>query len=384
MADQNKKKNGPRHPYLRCKKAVTKEHKSVQCQTCEFWVHVECQGIPDELFNVLAHPEDYGGVCWNCDSCLASSYRVMKTVKAYEDRIKNVEQTVSKTAMDLRRVDDTVAELKKELEAEKQKNREAEKKREEKFVTREEYREREARKLNIIMHRVKEPSDQARTAEDRKAEDTTECVKIFRALGLEDEAKQGIKHCRRVGERGTEPRPLVVVIRSEDTRTKMLEKARNLRETEYKEVGIVPDLTVGQRREEQEMVEEAERRNEEELTDEDRAKNLHWLVVGQRGAKLIIKGVKRDQQQTWRRGAEPYRGGRRTSAARGGLTRPTGIGRATGANATNLGQPALQPPARTRLGSKRQRTDGAGEEEEEDLDMEAEAEEGLRSPPKKK
>ena len=39
-------------------------------------------------------------------------------------------------------------------------------------------------------------------------------------------------------------------------------------------MGIVPDLTAKQRREEQSMAEEVERKNEEELTEEDRTKNL--------------------------------------------------------------------------------------------------------------
>ena len=78
MADHNKTKKGPKppkHPCLRCRRAVTTDTKSVQCQTCEFWVHVDCQGISEELFNILVDPEKYGGVCWNCDSCLASSAR---------------------------------------------------------------------------------------------------------------------------------------------------------------------------------------------------------------------------------------------------------------------------------------------------------------------
>ena len=40
-----------------------------------------------------------------------------------------------------------------------------------------------------------------------------------------------------------------------------MEAARKLKNTEYREVSIVPDMTVQQRREEQSMVEEVERRN---------------------------------------------------------------------------------------------------------------------------
>ena len=52
-----------------------------------------------------------------------------------------------------------------------------------------------------------------------------------------------------------------MVLKTEDTKRKLLESARELKNTEYKEVGIVPNLTVQQRREEMSMIEEAERRN---------------------------------------------------------------------------------------------------------------------------
>ena len=48
--------------------------------------------------------------------------------------------------------------------------------------------------------------------------------------------------------------------------------AKNLKDTEFNDVGIVPDLTVQQRREEDQLFEEVTRRNEEELTAEDKAK----------------------------------------------------------------------------------------------------------------
>ena len=149
-------------------------------------------------------------------------------------------------------------------------------------------------------------------------------------------------------------------------------RAKNLRESSYKEVGIVPDLTVQQRREEQQLSEEADRRNREELTTEDQTKNLKWLVVGPRGAKKIIKGVPRNAQPATR--GTGWRGRGRGGRARGG----------TGANSLPLGrQPAriettlLLPPTqllpstaqRERLESnsnkRKDRSEGTEEDEEE-------------------
>ena len=47
-------------PCLRCKKNVAKNSKSVRCASCQLWVHIECEGISNELYNFLAHPEKFG------------------------------------------------------------------------------------------------------------------------------------------------------------------------------------------------------------------------------------------------------------------------------------------------------------------------------------
>ena len=262
--------------------------------------------------------------------------------------------------------------MRREFEAEKNRNREAAQNKDDNYISREEYRERELRKMNVIMHRIKEPGDDIKWAEDRRRHDMDECEKIFDELEMEEDEKADIKFCRRIGEKGQDPRPMVVVLRTETTKNKILERAKNLRESSYKEVGIVPDLTVQQRREEQQLSEEADRRNREELTTEDQTKNLKWLVVGPRGAKKIIKGVPRNAQPATR--GTGWRGRGRGGRARGG----------TGANSLPLGrQPAriettlLLPPTqllpstaqRERLESnsnkRKDRSEGTEEDEEE-------------------
>ena len=392
-----KKAKAPKHPCLRCRAAVTKDHKSVQCQTCQFWVHTECQDISDELFRILADPDSYGGVCWNCDSCLASSARLERTVVALETRVKAAETVSNQAINEIKRVDSDIALLRRELEEVKNKTKETASQRNEEYVTREELREREARKTNIIMHRVTEPSEEHKTQEERRRVDTEECRKIFSTLDMEKEGEEDISFCRRIGEKGEEPRPLVVVLRTEETKRKLLGRARNLRGTIHQDIGIVPDLTVEQSREEHQLAEEAERRNEDELSQEDLAKNLKWMVVGQRGARRLIKGVPKEQQ-AWRgRGGSDNRrrtGGRhwpRRTAARGGPmtgANATALGGATRGGAVNI--PALLPPIellpstenRSRIGSKRTRDEVR--EDQEGMEEDSESEEDNGSPARKK
>ena len=107
---------------------------------------------------------------------------------------------------------------------------------------------------------MREAREGMRPGEERRKHDTDECGKILRALHLEEEGIDSIKLCRRIGEVCQDPRPLVVVLRSEETKRKLLEAARDLRGTDLQDIGIVPDLTLQQRKEEQQMVEEVERR----------------------------------------------------------------------------------------------------------------------------
>ncbi|MFO0004950.1 MAG: hypothetical protein ACK559_27855, partial [bacterium] len=81
-------------------------------------------------------------------------------------------------------------------------------------------------------------------------------------------------------------------MRTTDDKEVLLDNAKYLKDTHLSSVGISKDLTPQEIREEKEMEKEAERRNKD-LNQEDRAKNLKWLVVGQKGEKRLIKTTER-------------------------------------------------------------------------------------------
>ena len=59
-------------------------------------------------------------------------------------------------------------------------------------------------------------------------------------------------------------------MKSETIKCEVLDQAKELRNTVYKDVGIGPDQTRKQKQAEIELKEEADRKNRDELTDEDR------------------------------------------------------------------------------------------------------------------
>ena len=130
--------------------------------------------------------------------------------------------------------------------------------------------------------------------------DRDECEHIFHVMGARVRRHQ-IRFCRRVGERGQDPRPMVIGLYTEESKRNILERSRYLRNTRYEAVSVVPDLTQSQRKGEQRLRTEAERRNQE-LTTEDKEKNLKWVVVGSRGEKRLIKGTEREELGNTREG----------------------------------------------------------------------------------
>jgi hypothetical protein len=251
---------------------------------CGLWVHHKpCSTVSDEGFKFLSEQiQATGSAYWGCRSCVSYAQGITKRVREVEKKLDEVQKEVKENTKNIERVDNNVVEIRKELEDIKKKDLAETSK----YITADEYREREARRVNVIMHSVKE--SEATTAEDRRKADMDECGNILQAVGL-TAARDEIITCRRLGEKRDGPRPVTVVLASESARTAALNAARRLRNTRYNEVSIIPDLTQQQRQEEAGLTEEAARRNRDELTEDDIQKNLVWQVVGQRGARKLIK-----------------------------------------------------------------------------------------------
>ena len=157
----------------------------------------------------------------------------------------------------------------------------------------EETRERESRKRNIVVHRIPEPAADIKEAVERRNCDLGNLDRVLAAIKLKFRSSDSVRFCRRVGERTEDgPRPMVVGFFRESYKEDVMENARLLKDTEYSEIGITPDLTKQQRKEEDDLVKEAEQRNMAR-TEQDKAKNLEWMLVGQRGERRLIKTVSR-------------------------------------------------------------------------------------------
>lgn len=278
---------------LGCSKSFTKADFAVQCTVCGLWAHKTCSGCTDEVFQLIeAQRKASGRSYWACRPCMVYAEGMNHRLRQMEDRIEKVEKLTETTAQNVRTVEDRVNAIDKALEKVEKASAETTKNSESGIF--EELREREIRKLNVVLHRVGECENESAGGQERKEWDTDSCLNIFREMksGLQ---KEDIKFLRRVGDKGAAPRPMVVGLFSEQARKKLLEGTKQLRDTFFKDVQVVPDLTKIQREEEEKLRRKAEDLNTK-LSEEDRSKNLQWMVVGAKGEKRIIKAVPRT---TW-------------------------------------------------------------------------------------
>ena len=80
---------------------------------------------------------------------MASAARLEAQLRSFESRVKGVEDVTEKTVIDLKKVDDKVEQLRKELEAVKKKTEENTQSRDENLLTKEEYREKEKKSPDL-------------------------------------------------------------------------------------------------------------------------------------------------------------------------------------------------------------------------------------------
>ena len=292
--EQQQKKSKIKNPCVYCAKSAASG--SIQCTVCAMWCHNNCTGLSkDTLKNLVAQAKEVGLAYW---ACLAFNQKwnsqIRDTMKRQDNTEKNVEENrrnINENRQSIEILRREADELRKELREKVTLSHGVEERVEAKMA--DELREREARKMNLVIHGVQEVIDEIKNPKERMERDLEECSKIVSAMGVR--RKINFRFCRRLGEKGRDPRPIVVGLYSEDNRRELLGGARELRYSKYEQVSIVPDLTIMQRKSEQRLREEADRRNEE-LSEEDKERNVKWMVVGRRGEKRIIKGTERDNQ----------------------------------------------------------------------------------------
>ena len=279
------------YPCIYCGKSAAKG--AVQCTICALWCHMTCTGLSKEAIKGLeVQAKEVGLAYWACRACMNFNTKWNNQMRQVCKRQDETEARVESNSDKIEEVRKMTEELRHELREQVKKTEGIQERME--LVMDAELREREARRLNLVIHGLPEPEDGLKEPRERMERDKEECERLFIAMKARTRY-QGVRFCRRIGERGTDPRPVVFGVYSEDEKRHLLEKSKELKYTRYENVTVVPDMTKSQRRGEQKLRDEADNRNAQ-LSDVDRAKNLKWIIVGKRGEKRLIKGLEREGQ----------------------------------------------------------------------------------------
>jgi hypothetical protein len=258
------------------------------------WCHKPCTGLSAEAYKGLElQSKEVGTAYWACRACLSFATKVNRQLQETSRRQDEIEARVETNAGGVRQNAQDIESLRQELRRVMAKMDDEREARDAALC--EELRDRELRRLNLIIHGLPEPAQSISGNRDRAEADRRLCSDVFATIGVRTRGHD-LKFCRRVGERGRDPRPLVIGIRTEEERRQILDRARTLQGTRFDNIAVVPDMTRMQRRAEDQLASEAEAKNQQ-LSAEDRERNLRWLVVGRRGEKRLIKGTENQPQR---------------------------------------------------------------------------------------
>ena len=295
----------PKDPCIYCGANCTTG--TIQCASCALWAHNSCTWLSKEALKGLeVQAKEVGKAYWACRSCMNFNNKWNAQMKEVSRRQDETDRRVDENSRLIEGVRNIAEEARREVR-EQANMAETLVGRMEQTMD-DELREREVRRLNLVIHGVPEVDDEIKGNRERSEKDKEQCERIFITMRARTK-KDNLRFCRRIGERGNDPRPIVIGLFSEEEKRHLLDTAKVLRFTQYEHITFVPDLTKGQRKGEQRLRDEAQRRNNQ-LTREDLEKNLKWIIVGLRGEKRLIKAVERENQGGRETRRPPYNGGR--------------------------------------------------------------------------
>ena len=266
---------------LGCGQKFKQKDASVRCTVCGLWAHKTCSGLTNEFFKCIADQfKSTGRAYWACRSCNTYAEGMNHRLRELEDQSKEAVRIGQNNEKEIKELKQTLERKSEALEKRIEASGDA---------VWDEMDERETRRKNVVLHGLEEST----AAENRKRmeDDRNALNNIFATLDVNISAEDDVEFCRRLGEKGENPRPLVAGFFTEWSKNTLLKKAKLLDSTDLAHISITPDLTKMQRQREAGLYQEADRRNLEDLTEDDLSKNLSWKVRGKRGQRRLVKGA---------------------------------------------------------------------------------------------
>ena len=278
-----------------CKKLVKNENPAMECEICQQWYHIKCQGITKAEYECIkggGKKKYLSKLHWYCQTCERMAVNFMRTMtslhvkqQVLEERINQLEEKIEMKAN--QEVDHLREEIKTIREGQLQAMEEKQRALEEKvvmksstnYVSKEDIKknvteeietrlqekeaEEKARKdkrKNIIVFGMKE--SQATNQKDTQTKDLREIKKILNEF-CEVKLNEGdVAKVIRMGKyTESKKRPVIITIKTEEKKKEIFQNLQKLRRC-VENITITHDLTQKQRKELQELINEAKRKEE--------------------------------------------------------------------------------------------------------------------------
>lgn len=300
-----------------CQASITEHTKALQCDRCEdptAWKCIDCLDLSVEAYDALMN-EANCPLKWFCDKCekhittpedntevvrmlqqllettssieaRLNSKADLDTVNDLEKRVKLLEDKVSKpdepVAPVAHQTDETIEEhvTKAVQEAVN--------------TQREEDRDIQSRKNNVVIYRV--PESASKVAEERTQHDSDFFDALCRdALGI-DTRTANVGKMFRLGKRVEQivkdkPRPLLVKLKTEDQKREVMVSLKKLKDAPdiFKRLSVSHDYSPKQRKSIKQALAEAKRKADEDADDQGQPLNYRLRVVGQSSRIKVIQ-----------------------------------------------------------------------------------------------
>ncbi|KAK2147856.1 hypothetical protein LSH36_534g01068 [Paralvinella palmiformis] len=177
-----------------CGIPVTVEEHRIQCEVCTEWFQDKCQGVSNSLYETRV--DETNQISWYCNHCRRGAKVMMGNIMRINERQNKMETRLNE-------IEKKVKKITEEPRSEPKLTKEIEDMIEEKVNEGiSSYREREARKTNVIIHNM--PESKKETPTERKADDEEYVLGIAKQIHADNIQ---IKNIIRLGKKTDDPRP---------------------------------------------------------------------------------------------------------------------------------------------------------------------------------
>lgn len=277
---------------LDCGRAVLHTQQGIKCDGCGFWHHAICEKVAEDVFTFLSAHNDEPSLMWHCKKCVITSKKMTSMMLSLHENQQHLEERFNDLATSIyRKFDDLTEGLSKKLKnnCDNGQTDVGEKRVEEKFDTfmdtvmqkmelcdnmevavskklseeQEEQEEIRKRKASIIIHGMSEYESEDN--EVRKKMDEDEICTLLHDISCDNISVDSvIRLGRRKDDAVASPRPVKLVVATEDQKEKVLRMSKNLKRIrKWQKVFLHQDLTPKQRDRRQQLVQELRRRENE-------------------------------------------------------------------------------------------------------------------------